>query len=540
MGVTGQHCLFSRGAPPPLANASHASRYRARVLAWPLALLLCMACAGCLQRPVDNPNILVVSMTSSPNNLDPRVGTDSYSGKTAQLMFTNLMNLDDHLRVSPGLAERLDHPDPTTYIVTLRRGVKFHDGHELTSEDVVFTFRSILDPAFVTAKKSGYRELQSVDALDRYTVSFKLSRPFTSFPVNLIQAIVPAGAGPDFRNHPVGTGPYRFVRYAVDDQLEVSAFPDYFGGRPHNDGLIVKITPDDVMRGLELRKGTVDIVVNNLTPDVVYQLKQNERLQTIEAPGVDYQYLAFNLREPALADVRVRQAFAYAIDRSAIVEYLRRGLAVPADTMLPPVSWARAADVVSFPYDPAKARELLDAAGYPDPDGDGPATRLRLTLKMSSDEFNRLQAAVIQQDLQRVGIAIDVRTFELATLLADVNGSNFQLYTLQWAQGALADPDILRRVFHSAQVPPAGFNRGFYRNPAVDALLDEAATATDETRRRDLFAEVQRILAKDVPYIGLWHIRNFAVAQRTLSGISLTPLGDFLFLKDVGRIRSAN
>jgi peptide/nickel transport system substrate-binding protein len=498
------------------------------------------ATSGCIQRPSENPNVVVVSMTTSPNSLDPRVGTDSYSARTAQLLFNNLMNLDDQLRVSPGLAESLEHPDPRTYIARLRKGVRFHDGHELTSADVVHTFRSILDPDFVTPLKGGYRELQSVDARDRYTVVFTLTRPFTSFPINLMRAIVPAGAGPDFRDRPVGTGPYRFVRYSVDDQLEVAAFPDYFDGRPQNDGVIVKITPDDVMRGLELRKGTVDVVVNYLTPDVVHQLKQNERLQTIEAAGVDYQYMAFNFHDPVLVDVRVRQAFAHAIDRRAIVEHLRRGLATPADAMLPPVSWAHASNVPSFPYAPEKARELLDAAGYPDPDGDGPEARFHLTLKVSSEEFNRLQSAVIQQDLRKVGVAIDVRTYEFATLLADINAGNFQLYTLQWAQGALADPDILRRVFHSSQVPPVGFNRGGYHNPRVDALLDQASVLEAEGPRRELYAEVQRIIAVDVPYISLWHMRNFAVAQRTLANISLTPLGDFVFLKDVARVRSSN
>jgi peptide/nickel transport system substrate-binding protein len=508
---------------------------RAATLLW-----LLLFGPGCIERPSENPNIIVVSMTASPSNLDPRVGTDSYSARTANLMFTNLMTLNDELRVSPALAERLDHPDPTTYIVTLRRGVKFHDGHELTSEDVVYTFRSILDPEFVTPLKGGYRELQAVDALDRYSVRFTLTQPFTSFPINLMRPIVPAGAPPDFRNHPIGTGPYRFVRYSVDDELEVTAFPDYFEGRPSNDGVILKITPDDVMRGLELRKGAVDLVVNYLAPDVVHQLKQEPRLQTVEAPGVDYQYLAFNLRDPLLKDVRVRQAFAHAVDRRAIVDYLRRGLATPADTMLPPVSWAHAANVSTFSYDPARARALLDEAGFPDPDGEGPEPRMRLTLKMSSEEFNRLQGAVIQQDLRRIGVAVDVRTYEFATLLADVNKSNFQLYTLQWAQGALADPDILRRVFHSAQTPPTGFNRGYYSNPKVDALLDEAGASEDEARRKQLYGEVQQILATDVPYLSLWHIRNFAVAQRSLTGISLTPIGDFLFLKNVARARSTH
>src|SRR5262249_38065476 len=158
--------------------------------------------------------------------------------------------------------------------------------------------------------------------------------------------------------------------------------------------------------------------------------------------------------------------------RHAIIEYLRRGLATPAAGILPPVSWAFEPSVFQFSYDPARARALLDEVGYRDPDGDGPEPRFRLSLKMSNIEFNRLQASVIQENLRAVGIALDVRTFEFATLYADVLQGNFQLYFLQWVGGAVADPDILRRVFHSSQVPPSGFNRGFFADPRVDALLD--------------------------------------------------------------------
>jgi peptide/nickel transport system substrate-binding protein len=156
-------------------------------------------------------------------------------------------------------------------------------------------------------------------------------------------------------------------------------------------------------------------------------------------------------------------------------------------------------------------------------------------LKVSNIEFNRLQSTVIQQDLQQVGIALDVRTYEFATLYADVVSGNFQLFTLQWTGGALADPDILRRVFHSSQAPPVGFNRGHYSNPEVDALLDEAGAAQDEAQRLELYAKVQRIVARDLPYISLWHKRNVAVAQRTLTGIHLSPMADLMFLKDVAR-----
>jgi peptide/nickel transport system substrate-binding protein len=254
---------------------------------------------------------------------------------------------------------------------------------------------------------------------------------------------------------------------------------------------------------------------------------------------VDYQYIGLNLQDAHLKDVRVRQALAYAIDRDAIVEYLRRGLAVPADGMLPPLSWAAASDVPEFGHDPDKAKALLDEAGYPDPDGDGPAARFTLTLKVSNIEFNRLQSSVIQQDLRAVGIDLDVRTFEFATLYADVLSGNFQMFTLQWTAGSLADPDILRRVFHSQQVPPNGFNRGHYSNPRVDALLDAASRTEDVDRRLELYGEVQRLVAADVPYVSLWWKTNVAVARRNLSGVRLTPLGDYLFLKDVSRVATA-
>lgn len=498
--------------------------------------LLALLCSGCLHRPTPNPNIVVVGVTNGPNNLDPRIGTDDVSGKTAQLIFNNLMTLDERLRVVPDLAERLERPDPTTYVVTLKRGVKFHDGHELTSADVAFTFRSFLDPAFVSPRKGAFRMVKAVDAPDRYTVVFTLKEPFGSFPVNLVIPIVPDGAGAAFREHPIGTGPYRFVSYAADDRIELTPFGDYFGGRPKNDGLILKVVPDDIMRGLELRKGTVDVVVNDLAPDIVHQLGKEPQLQLVESQGTDYQYIGINLRDPILKDVRVRQAIGYAIDRDAIIKHLRRGLAIPAIGMLPPVSWAfESSGVFAFTYDPAKARSLLDQAGYVDPDGAGPEPRLHLSLKISNLEFNRLQSSVIQQNLREVGIALDVRTYEFATLYADVLKGNFQMFTLQWVGGSVADPDILRRVFHSSQVPPLGFNRGFYSNPRVDSMLNRAAVETDEHARREMYAQVQREVALDVPYISLWCKTNIAVAQRSLSGIHIPPIADFTFLKDVAR-----
>lgn len=504
----------------------------AGVRGWALVgLAALIATTGCSRATAEPADVVTMAVFASPNNFDPRIATDEVSQKIAQLVYDNLLTFDDKLRVVPGLADGWTQPDPRTYVVSLRRGVPFHDGHELTSADVVFTFTSLLDPDFISPRKGAYRLLDRVEAVDRYTVRFVLKEPFGSFPVNLVLPIVPAGAGPELRSRPIGTGPYRFVHYAVDDRVTLARFEDYFGGPAQNAGVTLKIIPDDIMRGLELRKGTVDLIVNDLSPDIVEQLQAEDRLQVVEAPGTDYAYVGFNLRDDVLADRRVRQAIAYAIDRQAIVEHLRRGLAQPAIGILPPASWAFAPDVFQFTHDPVRARRLLDEAGYADPDGDGPLPRLRLTLKVSTNEFFRLQAAVIQSDLRAVGIDLDVRSYEFATLYADVLAGNFQLFTLQWV--GVSDPDMLRRVFHSSQMPPSGFNRGFYQNGEIDRLIDEATGSTDDEQRGRLFEEVQRRVAEDVPYVSLWYKTNVAVAQPGLDGIHLSPSADFTFLRGV-------
>jgi peptide/nickel transport system substrate-binding protein len=241
-----------------------------------------------------------------------------------------------------------------------------------------------------------------------------------------------------------------------------------------------------------------------------------------------------NMRDPILRDKRVRQAIGYAIDRKAIVEYLRRGLARPATGLIPSLAWAYEPDVFQFTYDPDKSKQLLDEAGYTDPDGDGPRPRLHLTLKVSNADETQLQAAVIQQDLARVGIDLEVRSYEFATMYADVLKGTFQMFSLQWVGAAMVDPDILRRVFHSTQTPVnGGFNRGYYSNPEVDRLLDLAGTASSESERKQYYGAVQKIVAEDAPYISLWNRTNVAVAQPALHGLHLNAVSDFASLKDV-------
>ena len=504
---------------------------RPSALALLCTLLIATGCAGSR----DNPDYVVVGMTNSAVNLDSRVGIDEASQKAHQLLYNSLVRIDANLRVVPDLAEALERPDPLTYVARLRRGVKFHNGRELTAEDVAYTFRSLIDPKFI-GRTNAYRNVAAVDILDPYTVAFRLKAPFGSFPINLVMGIVQAGSGGANARTPVGTGPYKLVAFRPDDRIVLARFDEYFDGPPKNPGLVLKVIPDDTMRGLELRKGAVDLVVNDVPPDIVWQMQREGKLRIETAPGTDYAYVALNLKDPVLQRVEVRRALGYAIDREAIVKYLRRGFAAPAVGILPPMSWAFRREVFEFRHDPAEARRLLDAAGYPDPDGDGPRPRLALTLKTSTAEVYRVQAAAIQQDLARVGVALQIRSQEFATLQRDMVAGNFQLYTAQFV--GVTDPDMLRLLYHSSQVPRAGINRVHYRNPAVDSLIERASSAADDAERRDLYGQIQQAVAEDVPYIPLWYKTNIAVFQPDVHGVRLSAIADFTFLKNVYRTRA--
>ncbi len=488
---------------------------------------------SCAHRPPVDRGIIVIAIANGPTNFDPGVGLDEMSQKLHQLIYSSLVRLDDHLRVVPDLAIRFESPDPLTYVAEVRHDVRFSDGRELTAVDVAYTFGRFLDPAFVSGRKGAYRMLASVDVVDRYTVAFHLKEASSSFPINLVMGIVPAGIGAAAARAPIGSGPYRLAEFAADDHATLVPSATYFGDPPKNTGLTFKVVPDDTMRGLELRKGSVDLVINDISPDVVRRFQEEGRLHVVTTPGTDYAYIGFNLTDPILADRRVRMAIGYAVDTDAIVKYLRRGLAEPAVGIMPPMSWAFEPAVFRFTRDLAKARALLDDAGYPDRGAPGHPFRLKLTLKTSTADAYRLQAAVIQQNLAEIGIAIDVRSYEFATLFADVLKGNAQLYTLQWV--GVTDPDMLRRVFHSSQMPPSGFNRGRYRNVEVDHLIDAASMARSDADRRRLYGDVERAVAADAPYISLWYKTNVAVFQPDINGVTLSPVADFSFLKSVWR-----
>jgi len=501
-----------------------------KLVRWACAMLgslALLALPSCSSRP--DPNTLVMIIESSPTNLDPRVGIDAQSERIDNLIFDDLLSRGDNLDVAPGLADRWEIPDALTYVFHLHKGVQFHDGRPLTSRDVKWTFDSLLQGKIRSTKAAVYRFVDRIDAPDDVTVIFHMKEQDATLLWNLSDGaigIVPDGSGDEMTRHPIGSGPFKFVSAETDRDVIIERNDDYWGERARLARVRFAIVPDATTQALELRKGSGDVAINSLTPDNVYTLSRDPNLLVERASGTRLAYMGFNLRDPILRDARVRQAIAYALDRGPMIEYLWRGQAQPARSVLPVQSWAYDGNVPAYNHDIAKANQLLDAAGYPAVKG----VRFHIAMKSSTDENTRLMVAVMQQQLSEAGIVLDIRSFEFATFFSDVQHGAFQMYSLRWI-GGNEDPDIFEYAFHSAKFPPNGANRGYYSNPRIDALIDKARREIDPNVRKPLYAEVQRILADELPYIDLWYFDNVLVHTRRVRNLKLNPAGNYDFLR---------
>jgi peptide/nickel transport system substrate-binding protein len=510
---------------------------------------------------------VVVVLESSPNNLDPRQGTDAQSERVGGLIFDALVKKDENYNLRPWLATSWEQPNALTWVFHLRDGVRFQDGRPLEAEDVVWTIESLIEPklaGLITAKSGAFAAVERAEARDRLTVVVRMKRPDAGLLFNMsdgLFGVVPRGAGADFGLHPVGSGPFRFVSQVQDKEVVLERFDGSWsnsgqgtgnrdqgtesreqgtGTREQNNGERIQrvrfeVVPDTITSALELQKGSADAASNVLTPDMVYALRDAPGLETTSGPGSNVWYLNFNVTDPALRDKRVRQAVALAMDRGAIVAALWRGHARLADTLLPEGQWAAATDaeLAHYSHDPARAAKLLEEAGFA-AGRDG--VRLRLSLKISSDETTRLLAAVLQQQLRAAGIELKIRSTEFGTFYADVTHGAFQMYILKWI-GSNEDPDIYRYMDSSGSFPPKGANRGHYVNARVDELLAKAAGETGpaaevQARRRAEYVEVQQILADELPAIPLWVPENEVVHTRRLQGVVSRGDGNFDFLRD--------
>lgn len=500
--------------------------------AFALLLLATSVATGC-KSSVQDPHTVVVLVQSSPTSLDLRIGTDAMSERIGGLIFDSLLRKDSHFELQPWLATSWFQPDPLTWIFQLRAGVRFQDGRPLRAEDVAWTINSLLDGSLTTSKTGAFSSVIHAEAISPLTVAIHMKRSDASFLFNLsdgLFGVVPAGSGKDFDRNPVGTGPFRFVSATQDKEVILERNTNYWAGPPNLERVRFAVVPDAVTVALELQKGSADIASNELTLDLIHALEGAPNLKTETGEGSPVMYLNFNVSQGPLADKRVRQAIACAMDRQAIVDAIWRGKAQLADSLLPKSHWAAAsrAQLAGYPHNPERAQHLLDEAGYrPGKDG----VRIHLEMKTSTDESTRLLALVLQQQLAQAGIALTLRASEFGTFYSDVTAGRFQMYALRWI-GSNEDPDIFHYALGSDRFPPKGGNRGHYANARIDELLRDAAHSSDQESRRSAYLEVQAILADELPVIPLWNPNNEVVHAVRITGIVPRLDGSFGFLRD--------
>jgi peptide/nickel transport system substrate-binding protein len=491
---------------------------RRRFLAILGAALLCAYCGGGEKGggATGDKNTLVIALIAAPTNIDARVGADNASGRIFDLIYSGLVKVTPNFDYAPDVATKWETPDDKTIIFHLNPNAKFHNGQPVKAADVKWTYESLMNPSFVSSKKSGYAAVDHIEAPDDHTVVFKLKEPNAGIFDNLTLGILPTGADTNvYKNHPIGCGPYKVVDYTPDDRIVLEAFDQWHGGAPKIKKVVVRFIPDATTRVLELRRGTVNFEVNAIPFENVREFDGKPDFKVMKTPGSVYQYIAINLRDPILSKKDVRHALAYAIDRQKIVNDIQRGYAKVTDTMLAEGHWARAENLPSYPYDPAKAKQLLAQAGYPN--------GFSFTFRTSTDAEANSRAEVIQAMLKQVGVNMNIQSNEMATFFADIGKGNFQMYSL--SRNGIQDPDFYYVLFNSKNLPPEGQNRGFYQNARIDQLLEQGRTTFDRAKRKPAYDEVQRILADDLPYISLYLQSNVAVMRSNVDGYVQYPAG---------------
>lgn len=505
---------------------------------------------GCRPR---RSNSFVIALGDNIRTIDP-IGAPSVeaaSERVRTLIFNTLVKKDEKFDYSGELASDIKRSDDgLTYTFTLHDGVQFHDGRTLSSADVKYTLELVFSSNFGKSasfyKGSGTEKrsyIKSVEAPDPRTIVVTLIEPWVGLLSNLVPiAIIPKDSYESQKTHPLGTGPFKFVSYDNAQQVvDLDRFPHYWEGAPKLEKVRVRVISDMNALQAELQAGRVDIapMPTSLSPDAVKRLEGDPNLQVKVFNGSNVYLLTLNTSSAPLDNVKVRQAIACAIDRQSLIKNLLLGLGKIADSIVPEESWAYSPGQ-TYSYDPARAKQLLDEAGFRDPDGDGPRMRFDkpIVYKLSGSSIaGRQYAGVIQNSLKEVGIPVEIQTPEQNTFLDELKRGNFQIAYSQWV-GGNQDPIFYKDLFATSEIPTetrSSRNRSRYSNKELDALLDEAVNTFDRKKGGELYKKIQDIVSRDVPVFPLWYGSNVVIAKKDVQNIQVNASGDWGFVKNLSR-----
>jgi oligopeptide transport system substrate-binding protein len=483
-------------------------------------------------------------LDNTPATLDPTVVTDIYGGAVVRQLFDGLVQFDAHLKLIPALAEFWEaSQDGHTWTFTLRRGVTFHHGREVTARDVVYSFTRLLALKRPVTATELFRRIQGatefmqgettyvqgLTAVDRYTLQIVLEEPLAPFLAALglaNAAVVPQEEvekqGDRFGLAPVGTGPFKFVRWEPNQEIVLEANDQYYEGRPFLDTVIFKIRVGSRVTEMfaEFLQGNLEgtsIPIEKL--DRVDVDPQYRKYQRVRKPTLSLLYFGFNTQVKPFDDRRVRQAFNYAVNKEAIVREITQMGSLPATGALPPGMPGHDPDLQGYAYDPAKAKRLLAEAGYPDGAG---FPVVPLCSVMTENYIIKAELVAYQRYLAELGVKVDIHSApDWPTYRAMLEQGKCTMFRLGW-HADIPDPDnMLSPLLHST----GSFNLTFYRNPLVDRLLEQARKKLSYAQRIALYREVERLVLDDAPWMAQRNSVFEYLYQPYVQGVEVSLLG---------------
>ena len=478
------------------------------------------------------------------SGLIPSLTSDASSNEIGGLIYDGLVRQDKDLNIVGAMAESWTFSkDCLELTFKLRRDVKWQDGQPFTAADVLFTYRTMINPKTPAPFKEGYLQVKDVETPDPYTVRVTYAKPYARaietwadyvLPKHLLEPYVADGKlreSPQNRL-PIGTGPYRFQEWRTGEKVVLVANQTYYDGRPYIGRVVYRVIPSQATIFLELKAKAVDYVRTLTAFQYTRQTDYpafRKAFNKFKYPSAYYTFFGFNLKDPRFADRRVRRAFAHAINKHELIDGVVLGLAREANGPIRPGTWAFTDDVRRYEYDPEKARQLLAEAGWKDRDGDGIVQdkdgkpfRFTLLTNQGNDERKKV-AEIIQQRLHDVGVKVEIQVIEWAAFIKEyVKPRRFDAVILGLGTGV--DPDQYV-VWHSSQTGPDQMNRTGYANPEVDRLLEQGRSSCDRKDRVQYYHRIQEMLAEDLPMLFLYFKDELPVVSSRVHGIKVAPAG---------------
>ena len=494
---------------------------RIRVLSFAVATYAAAACRGGESAPQRN-SLVDSRDTYDPRSLDPALSTDVPTGRAVSYVFDGLTRFTPDARVEPALAERWTvSPDGLTYTFHLRRGVAFHDGTAFTAKQVVHSFERALNPAtkggraepLVPIKGAGEfaagkaKSVSGLAAPNDTTVVITLAEPLAAFPKLLampVASIVPDTTPADFGQHPVGTGPWKFVEWKHDDYLKFARTDEYWGGAPATDTLTARIIPEPSTAVAEFEAGNVDILVIPQGETQAWEQTDEKQAMLQSAPALILYYVAINTTRGPLTDVRVRQAINYAVDTRTILEQSMGGRGYLAPGVVPPILAGADTSRARYAYSVAKAKELLAAAGHP--------TGIDIELWHSQDAVIARLAQTVQGYLNAAGIRTKLVQRDAASAREASRKGETDMTLKTWYADYPDADSFLYPLLYSGSKGPGG-NVSFYANPAFDKLVLAARREQDDTRRASLYRSADSLAYADAAMVPLFFYNDLYAVQ---------------------------